>query len=70
MPTDRTYLVAGMTCGSCAGKVTRHVERIPGIIGVDIDLATGGITLTSEGPVSDADVRQAVENAGYKLTTN
>lgn len=70
MPTNRTYLVAGMTCGSCAGKVTGQVEQIPGIIDVDVDLATGGITLTSENPVSDDAVKQAVEQAGYQLTTN
>lgn len=70
MPTNRTYLVAGMTCGSCADKVTSRVEQIPGVIDVDVDLATGGITLTSANPVSDDAVQQAVEQAGYQLTTN
>ena len=69
MATNRTYLVTGMTCGSCAGKVTSHVEQIPGIIDVDVDLATGGVTLTSENSVSDDAVRQAIEQAGYQLTT-
>ncbi|NKY35716.1 heavy-metal-associated domain-containing protein [Nocardia speluncae] len=70
MPTNRTYLVAGMTCGSCAGKVTGQVEQIPGVIDVDVDLATGGITLTTESPVSDEDVQRAVRQAGYQLATN
>jgi copper chaperone CopZ len=69
MPTNRTYFVAGMTCRSCAGKVTNHVEQIPGIIDVDVDLATGGITITSEDPLSDQVVEQAVEQAGYQLAT-
>jgi copper chaperone CopZ len=70
MPSNRTYIVSGMTCGSCAGKVTNQVEQIPGIIDVDVDLATGGITLTSENPVSDDTVQQAVEQAGYRLATS
>jgi copper chaperone CopZ len=67
MSTNRTYLVSGMTCGSCAGKVTDHVERIPGVIDVDVDLATGGITLTTEDVVSDEAVQRAVEDAGYRI---
>ncbi|NKS55498.1 copper resistance protein CopZ [Rhodococcus hoagii] len=70
MPTNRTYLVSGMTCGSCAGKITDQVEQIPGVIDVDVDLASGGITLTTESPVSDEAVRRAVEHAGYRIVTN
>lgn len=69
MSINRTYLVAGMTCGSCAGKVTSHVEQIPGITDVDVDLAAGGISLTCENPISDDAVQQAVEQAGYQLIT-
>lgn len=64
-----TYVVEGMTCGGCAGKVTDKVEKIPGVTEVDIDLASGGITLTTESPVSDEAVKQAVEEAGYKLAS-
>lgn len=62
-----TYLVEGMTCGGCAGKVTDRVEQIPGVQDIDVDLATGGITLTSTSGVDEAAVRQAVEEAGYRL---
>ncbi|MDA8369961.1 MAG: heavy-metal-associated domain-containing protein [Nocardiopsaceae bacterium] len=67
MPTDHTYFVSGMTCGGCAGKVTDQVERVPGVVDVDVDIATGGLTLTTERPVSDEAVQQAVEQAGYRL---
>ena len=62
-----TYLVDGMTCGGCAGKVTDEVEQIPGIVDVDVDLATGGITLTSEGQIDDDEVKGAIERAGYQV---
>lgn len=66
--SSNTYLVEGMTCGSCAGKVTDHVERIPGVTDVDVDLATGGVTLTTDAPVNDEAVKQAIAEAGYKAT--
>lgn len=66
--SDNTYIVEGMTCGSCAGKVTDKVEQIPGVTDVDVDLSTGGVTLSTDAPVSDETVKQAIEEAGYKVT--
>lgn len=68
--SNGTYIVEGMTCGSCAAKVTDKVEQIPEVDDVDIDLATGGITLTTGAPVSDETVKEAVEEAGYNLVTS
>jgi copper chaperone CopZ len=65
--TTATYTVTGMTCGHCASAVTEEVSQVPGITAVDVDLAGGGLTVTSEAPVDDAAVRAAVEEAGYEL---
>ncbi|MBU8577625.1 heavy-metal-associated domain-containing protein [Brevibacterium luteolum] len=65
--SNTTYVVEGMTCGSCAGKVTDRVEQIPGVTDVDVDIATGGVTLTTDAPVSDETVKQAIEEIGYKV---
>lgn len=70
MSNQSTFIVTGMTCGSCAGKVTDAVEQIPGITDVDIDLSTGGITLNSDEPIDDDAVKDAVEGAGYQLAAN
>ena len=67
MATTNTYYVSGMTCGGCAGKVTGQVEQIPGITDIDIDLTAGSITVTSQDPIDDATVTQAIERAGYQL---
>ena len=63
-----TYTVTGMTCGHCVNSVTEEVSQIPGVTGVDVDLASGGLTVTSEQPVDEAAVRTAVEEAGYEVT--
>lgn len=61
-----TYTVAGMTCGGCASKVSRHVGEVPGVIDVGVDVSNGTITVRSEQTVDGA-VRAAVEHAGYQV---
>ena len=64
--TTATYTVTGMTCEHCVASVTEEVTELPGVDAVEVELATG--TLTVEG-TADADaVRGAVEEAGYELT--
>jgi copper chaperone CopZ len=61
-----TYTVVGMTCGHCVNAVTEEVQQVPGVTGVEVDLASGGLTVTGE-TVDDAAVAAAVEEAGYSL---
>jgi copper chaperone len=62
-----TYTVTGMTCGHCVASVTEEISEIAGVTDVAVELSTGAVTVTSTEPVSDADVRTAVEEAGYRL---
>jgi copper chaperone CopZ len=59
--------VVGMTCGHCVASVTEEVQEIPGVEQVQVDLASGSLTVTSAEPLDDATVRSAVEEAGYQL---
>ena len=52
-----TYTVTGMTCGHCVSSVTEEVGQIAGVTGVDVDLKTGRVTVTSDAPVDDAKVK-------------
>ncbi len=62
-----TYTVQGMTCGHCASSVKEEVSEVAGVRDVQVDLATGGLTVTSEQPVDVAAIRGAVKDAGYQL---
>ena len=62
-----SYTVVGMTCGHCVNAVTEEVSQVPGVTSVDVDLATGGLTVTSGAPVDESAVRTAVEEAGYEV---
>jgi copper chaperone len=62
-----TYTVVGMTCGHCVNAVTEEVSQVAGVTEVDVDLASGGLTVTSDAPVDDSAVLAAVEEAGYEV---
>jgi copper chaperone len=62
-----SYTVVGMTCGHCVNAVTEEVSQVPGVTGVDVDLASGGLTVTSDSPLDETAVRAAVEEAGYTV---
>jgi copper chaperone len=65
--TQTSYTVTGMSCGHCAQSVTEELTAIPGVSGVTVEVETGEVVVTSESPLSEADVRAAVEEAGYEL---
>lgn len=67
MSSTTTYTVTGMTCGHCVNAVTEEVTGIPGVTDVEVDLASGTVTITSQTPLQAADVRAAVDEAGYEL---
>ena len=66
--SQQVFTVTGMTCAHCVASVTEEVSEITGVENVDIDLATGSVTITSSTPLEDDAVRAAVEEAGYALT--
>ncbi|HWO60347.1 MAG TPA: copper ion binding protein [Umezawaea sp.] len=65
--TVSTYTVQGMTCGHCVNAVTDEVGRIGGVQNVAVDLDSGLVTVTSEQPIAEDDIREAVVEAGYEL---
>ena len=56
-----------MTCGHCVSSVSSEIGALAGVTGVDVDLASGVVTVTSEQPLDPATVRVAVDEAGYEL---
>lgn len=66
MSESRTYTVQGMTCGHCQASVTEEVSAVQGVTGVEVDLATGRVTVTGSGFTDDA-VSAAVDEAGYQV---
>ncbi|MCG8925502.1 heavy-metal-associated domain-containing protein [Lentzea sp. CC55] len=67
---ETSYTVTGMTCGHCASSVTEEIGRIGGVRKVDVELDSGKVTVTSDQPVAEDDVRAAVTEAGYTLVAS
>lgn len=70
MSTRTTYLVTGMTCGHCVSAVTEEITRLPGVEDVTVELVTGGtsaVHVVSDRTLDPAEVREAVDEAGYEL---
>lgn len=65
MDLTREYVVEGMSCEHCVASVTEEVEAVPGVTRVDVELETGRLTVT--GDADPAQVRAAVDEAGYAL---
>jgi copper chaperone CopZ len=70
MSTITAYAVTGMTCGHCVVAVTDEVNALPGVEGVTVELrpgATSTVSVASSAPLDAADVRAAIDEAGYQL---
>jgi len=59
--------VKGMSCGHCAAAVTKALNSLPGVTGVQVDLAGGRVTYESQGQASRDDVVRAIKVAGYEV---
>ncbi|MFB7171239.1 heavy-metal-associated domain-containing protein [Streptomyces sp. NPDC056254] len=65
--TTTVYRVTGMTCGHCEGAVTSEISALPGVTSVKAVAASGEVTVVSDAPLADEDVRAAVDEAGYEF---
>lgn len=62
----KTYYVEGMTCEHCAASVTEEINEVPGTQGVDVDVASGRVTVSGIG-FSDSQIESAVAEAGFSV---
>ncbi len=62
------YAVTGMSCGHCATTITEAVGGLDGVLSVEVDVAAGRVTVTTDGAPDDAALAKAVGEAGYELT--
>ncbi len=66
---DLQLRVEGMSCATCVGRVEEALGSVPGVASVAVNLAseTGRVRLDRRAPATAADLRSAVEEAGYSL---
>ncbi|MFD2367874.1 heavy-metal-associated domain-containing protein [Pseudoduganella sp. GCM10020061] len=55
--------VEGMSCGHCAGRVSKAIADVDPAAKVEVDVGSGLVRVTSSAPVQE--LAQAVSEAGY-----
>ena len=65
--SERVFTVEGMTCDHCVQAVTREVSSLSGVQSARVDLASKQLTVN--GDASDAAIADAVEEAGYTVSS-
>lgn len=71
-PNDNDILtvpITGMTCAACVTTVSNALERVNGVDGVEVSLASESATVTAP-EVSPTQLIAAVRGAGYGISTN
>ena len=64
-----TIPVEGMTCSGCVANVERVLKSIDGVESVNVSLDQGqAIVEFVPGRVNPAQLRSAIEDAGYEVT--
>jgi copper chaperone CopZ len=59
------YSVPGISCGHCKAAIEGEVAKVAGVTSVVADVDTKVVTV--EGRPADADVRAAIDEAGYEV---
>jgi Cu+-exporting ATPase len=66
-----TLGVKGMTCASCAVTVKKAIEKTPGVINSNVNLATNKATFTFDPTLTSVDeIAKNVSKTGYSLELN
>ena len=61
--------VEGMSCNHCKMAVEKALKDLPGVSGVEVDLAGGSVAVTYDpGVISRKNISQAIDQAGYRVT--
>ena len=66
---EKKLNVEGMMCSHCKAHVEKALGAVGGVTAAvaDVEAKTATVTLSRE--VADADLKKAVEDAGYEVTS-
>ena len=64
----KTLTIEGMMCNHCVMHVTKALEGLTGVEKAIVDLKKKTAVVTLNGEVSDAELTDAVKEAGYEGT--
>ncbi len=66
MEKEFNLKIGGMTCASCSGAVQAALDKTPGVIYANVNLATSSATVIGDDTVTEQILIDAVEDTGYE----
>ncbi|MDD4873574.1 MAG: heavy metal translocating P-type ATPase, partial [Dehalococcoidales bacterium] len=69
--TDKSiFSVVGMSCASCVARIEKAVQVVPGVVSVNVNLATGKATVEYIEGTEISAIKKAVREAGYEVESD
>ena len=65
--TSRTYSVPGISCGHCKNAIEGELTPLDGVESALVDIDAKTVTVVGE--ITEAEVRAAVDEAGYEVAS-
>ena len=66
--TEKTIKIKGMMCEHCEARVKKALEELNAVKSAEVSHKSGMAVAELCGDISDTELKQAVEDAGYKVT--
>ena len=63
---NTTFIAPEIECGGCASAIKKSVSTVAGVHEILVDIGAKCITVTHEDATLPADIKAAVEKAGFK----
>ena len=63
----KSVRIKGMSCQHCVKAVTKALNEIEGIEGVNVDLSKGEATFSETRPVDMETIKERIKKAGYEV---
>lgn len=64
--TKKSFSIVGMHCASCAKLIERSLSKVKGVTNCAVNYGSESAVVEIDKNVTDLDLKNAVENAGYK----
>jgi len=64
---EKTIEINGMTCGHCAARVKKELEKIEGVESVEVNVEEKKAVVSLNTAISEVKLKAAVEEAGYEV---
>lgn len=64
-PLESRFEVSGMTCGACSASITEALQKLPGVVSVNVLQITNAAAVTHDASLSPQEIKDAIEDCGF-----